>query len=187
MRTLRLSLAGTVILSLFGGLSMAVVAQPESGVASGPAHEWVTLISSVCSDPDQPFNGGEGDGFSWLRDWTYRCQEHLSDPRVSGVKTGTFNRDCLGPEELTCVYWGTEELVGPDGIWSGRHQGTVDPSDVQASYKVMTGSGKYEGLTFIWHGTGTLARADGFGLIYEGAAPPPVGGMPGPQLEPPTQ
>ena len=171
MRTLRLWLAGVVILVLLGGLGGAVMAQSsEPEVAAGSAHEWVTPVSRTCSDPDQSVNTGSGGGFVWFRDWTYRCQENLSDPRVTGALTGHYNDDCWG--DGYCIYWGTEELVGPDGTWTGAYHGTTQPGNVQTSYKVMTGSGDYEGLTFIWHGTGTQGSVDGHGLIYEGATPP---------------
>jgi len=171
MRTLRLSLAGSLILGLLavpGGSMLAQSSDPE--VASGPGHAWITPVSRTCSEPDQPVVAGDGDGFAWFRDWTYRCRENLSDPRVTGDLTGSYNDDCWA--DGYCVYWGTEELVGPDGTWTGAYHGTVEPGDTQTSYKVMTGSGDYEGLTFIWHGTGMRGSGDGHGFIYEGAPPP---------------
>ena len=58
-----------------------------------------------------------------------------------------YNDDCY-PAYAPRVYWGPEELVGPDGMWSGWFNGTVDPDRGATgygatSYVVMVGSGGY--------------------------------------------
>jgi len=59
MRTLRLSLVGTVMLALLGGLVGTVVAQSEDGRTA----DWVTFTDQDCSvgdhDPATTVNGVE--------------------------------------------------------------------------------------------------------------------------------
>ena len=175
MRTVRLSLVGTVILSLVGGLGSVVMAQSEPEVATGPEHAWVTLVSEDCDFAGQD-SSGEGDGFTWYHGGTYTCDLVFSDPRVSGTLTGVYSDNCFGAAGLPCVFWDSEEITGPEGTWTGGVWGTVQAGEPQAtSLKVFTGSGAYEGLTFLLHGVGVLGEQDFYGLIYEGNLPP----MPG--------
>ena len=109
MRTMRLSLIGTVILSLIGGLNGAVMAQSEPEVATGPEHAWVTLVSEDCDFAGQD-SSGEGDGFTWYHGGTYTCDLVFSDPRVSGTLTGVYSDNCFGAAGLPCVFWDSEEI-----------------------------------------------------------------------------
>ena len=167
MRTLRLSLVGPVILVLLAGLGSVVVAQDDEGGAV-----WVTLMDEQCSAPDDAvFTSGDEDGKAWLRDYPLDCTVTWSDPRISGTRTTVYNDDCLG--DAPCVYWGTHELAGPDGTWSGSSNGTTDPDGNATGYTVLIGSGGYDGLTFLAHAMGPFGEPpSGFGIIYEGDAPP---------------
>jgi hypothetical protein len=172
MRTMRLSLAGTVILALLGGLSVAVVAQ-DPVVATGPEHAWVDFVSEDCADlPGAPvLSRGNGDGTTWIRGAWGTCEMAFSDPRVSGTMTGDYNDDCFGGY-WPCVVWGTEEISGPDGTWSGWYHGISPADGQQTTYHVMTGSGGYGGLTFVWDWTRSPEGPSGSGFIYEGTPPP---------------
>ena len=149
MRALRLSLVGTVMVMLLGGTFVTVVAQ-EPTVATGPESTWVTFVSEECGELPGVHVGtdGLGDGFHWVRGYWGTCEMTFSDPRVNGTMTGDYNDDCVG---LRCVIWGTGKIAGPDGTWSGWYHGMAGANEREwTSYHVMTGSGGYEGLTFIW-------------------------------------
>jgi hypothetical protein len=169
MQALRLSLVGMVTLALVAGVSGVVMAQDVSEVASGPTYTWVTAIESACSA-----EGGTSDtqgGVERHRELLITCADTWSDPRVSGTKTVVYNDDCFG--EAPCLYWGTQEIAGPDGTWTGWFNGTLDPERGATGYIVMTGTGAYEGLTFVSHAMGPFNEPGvAYGLIYEGAPPP---------------
>ena len=180
MRTLGLSLAGTVALGLLCGSAGGVVAQ-DPVVATGPESSWVTLESwpdeCLWGSPAEGYTDGQGDGFEWARGYRTDCEVAFSDPRVSGTLTQLGNDDWYqtGKARGSLITWGQEELTGPDGTWSGWFQQIGDPEmEDDASFHVMTGNGAYEGLTFIWERSfdSTSIRHLGKGLIYEGGPPP---------------
>ena len=147
------------------------VARPAEEVLTGP---WDANRKSVTSDTcGAPLMGllGTGDGFTWLRDHEYTCKTTFSDERLSGMRTRVHNQDCTADGH--CVYWGTEVIVGPEGMWSGWFWGTLD-GDALTELRVLAGDrfGGYDFATFIWHGSGTLAEPTGFGYLYEGDPPP---------------
>jgi hypothetical protein len=170
MRTLRMSLAGTVILALLGGLSVAAVARSGGpDVMTGQSAAWVTFTDQSCSvegvTPEQ-------DGvIQRTRGVKATCDVTFDDPRASGTATISGNYDCHA--EAGCTTWGTQEIVGPDGSWSGPFTGIIDPSFTERAVAVMTGTAGYEGLTFIVHGVAPLGEAPTVvGIIYEGGPPP---------------
>lgn len=169
MGVLRLSLAGTVILVLLGGLSGVVAAQAGSDVVLGPTYAWVTSVSSECT-PGSGTNTSVA-GIDRHRDLLITCADTWSDARVSGTKSVVYNDDCFGT--APCLYWGTQEIVGPEGTWIGWFNGTLDPDRGATAYLVMIGTGAYEGLTFVSHAMGPFNEPGvAYGLIYEGAPPP---------------
>ena len=177
MRTLRLGLAGAVTLGLLLGSTGAAVSQ-ESQVVTGPENTWVTLEGEECDGGARPpgLTGGEGDGFDWSQGGRGYCEMTFSDPRVSGTLTETVNEVWYG-KYGPIILWGSEMLEGPEGTWTGWYQGIGDPDlEEQPTYHVMTGSGGYEGLTFIWERTWEEPPVggawNGAGLIYEGNPPP---------------
>ena len=99
MRTLRLSLTGTVIVVLLGGLSSAVLAQEEPTAPEVP----VSVTGTVTEEANQHFpsprsEGGIAyvDGAWWTMTW------EANDPRLSGE--GTWSANWHGAE------------TGPGGI-----------------------------------------------------------------------
>jgi hypothetical protein len=159
----------TITVALLAGSAGTVAGQSDATDAT-PA-VWVTAIEadSACSA-----EGGTSDsegGVERHRDLLITCADTWSDPRVSGTKTVTYNDDCYGT--APCLYWGTQEIVGPDGTWTGWVNGTLDPERGATGYVVMTGTGAYEGLTFVSHAMGPFGEpGTAYGLIYEG--PPPA-------------
>ena len=151
MRTLRLSLMGTVILSLLGGVGGAVTAQD----AESPGNlDWTQSRrfdgSSTCKQVWSRTNSEEG--IAEQRGVTSECSDEMSDPRVSGPMTITFDSDCY--PWLGCVQKGTFDLAGPDGDWvgtftaSGPHR---DEGVSQLGTRLGEGTGAYEGWVYIAH------------------------------------
>ncbi len=172
MRTLRQAVAGTVTLALLGGLAGAVAARSEDAdVIVGQSATWVTFTEQECSvDEVVPLQDG---AIQRIRGVVATCEVTFSDPRVSGTATVSSNYDCHA--EAGCVVWGTQELVGPDGSWTGSFTGTIDAAFTERGFTLLNGTAGYEGLTFIVQPAAQLGEApSAVGIIYEGGAPPPV-------------
>lgn len=171
MRTSRQTLVGMWTVALVGGLVGAVSAQEDASPGPvGPV--WTTLVAEQCilADDDAHTSGTWG-AISWVRDYALDCEVTYTDPRVSGSRTTLYHEDCLG--SFPCVYWATHELTGPDGTWTGWTTGTVDPDRATDGVSVLTGTGAYEGLTFVASAVGAYDEPPaGYGLIYEGDPPP---------------
>jgi hypothetical protein len=175
MRTLRLSLVGTVMLALLGGLGGAVVAQEEETWTA----DWLAAVDEdVFTDGDctmvvdaaRRVSGPGGLGYE-VTSLPFICEVTFSDPRLSGTQTTLWNERCF--VEGGCTNWGTMEIVGSDGTWSGWFTGTEDPQGVTNLYIVLAGSGAYDGLTNIRHASGDFWQPlTQSGVIYEGAPPP---------------
>jgi len=170
MRTLRLSLVGTLLLVLLDGLGGAVVAQSGGlDAMTGQSASWVTFIDQSCSVEEAT---PEQDGvIQRMRAVRTTCEVTLDDPRVSGTATTLGNYDCHAT--TGCTTWGTQELVGPDGSWSGSFIGTIDLVFTERATSVWTGTAGYEGLTFIANAIAPLGETPTVvGIIYEGGPPP---------------
>ena len=146
MRTLRLSLVGTITAMLLGGLASAVVAQDsmEMPVYVTGEESCRLLHDPVCE---------ESDGVEHCRDAVLECYNSMSDPRVTGTFENTFNEDCL-TDERGCLYWGTHVLDTPDSGWDCTWSGLEDPYPDSGNdgllHGVCPGTGAYEGLTYVW-------------------------------------
>ncbi len=112
----------------------------------------------------------------------------MSDPRVSGPESLTFNDDCFGTTggRWACVIWGTASITGPEGSWACSYTGSTDPTGRNdgAILRVCAGTGGYSGLTFMAQQavsfSGTADFGDGTsiqGVVYEGS-PPAWGSLP---------
>lgn len=117
-------------------------------------------------------------GVVWGQVPEFTCTTQMSDPRVSGSAKGSLDDACFPASG--CLYWGTFEIAGPGGTWTGSWSGTDDKDLGKASYLMtLQGTGAYQGWTFIVHwldpGDGSAATASG--LIYQGP-PPPWGPLP---------
>jgi hypothetical protein len=187
MRKLWAAGAAIVMCLALGGMPVAAQVSP------GPAYEQplplVTVgTSGPCTTIDRGTRG-TSDGLVRLatgaRDQTFECEMAISDPRVSGTATGTFNDDCFagGPRGFECVFWGTQTIEGPDGSWDCTYSGTGDPMGGNDGLilHVCAGTGGYDGLTFMAQevvsfedpadlGDGTSIH----GVLYEGPPPPPL-------------
>ena len=169
MRTLRPSLAGTVTMVLLGwsGGVMAQEADAPAVWVTGPETQAPCEVGDVETVIDDgPITGHRG--------LSITCTDDLGDPRLSGPSVKLYNDDCY--EGAGCVYWGTQELTGPDGSWTGTFTGTTDPEGSGGSYQVLVGTGGYEGLTYVGLAVGQFGQPPRvFGRVYEGDPPPAPG------------
>lgn len=91
---------------------------------------------------------------------------------MSGPEHGEYWSACY--QASGCIYWGTAEIDGPDGTWTGPWSGMDDAVLGLASFHVdFEGTGAYEGWSFLahWQDSGS-GEAEFSGLIYEGHRPP---------------
>ena len=167
MRTLRLSLAGTVTLALLGGLSGAVVAQMD---ADGDAVYTTFVTMEPASFDSGSVNCGESR--CSLRDGVAVHTTEWSDPRVSGTWTIAFNAD-QDPATGQGLQWGTARIENDGGTWEGPFTGMeYEPYVMNAGW--MTGDDDYAGYTFYWEGDGEELGdvRTWHGVIYAGDPPP---------------
>jgi hypothetical protein len=189
MRTLRLSLVGTVILMLLGGTFVTVVAQSDE--EAGLVTPVTGTRLSVTTDTSQEEWSVEGTvGHARI----FKAHEVVewSDPRLPADKYGVMNFDMynIGEMRETPVA-GTTLLQDEGGYWTGTFTGFYDQDGLGHGMDILTGHGAYEGLFATLHGSSPddpESSADQMaweGLIYEGEMPP----MPEPMepLEPPTE
>lgn len=103
----------------------------------------------------------------------------MSDPRVSG-RVRLTNAFLTG-DGLTGVNWGQYTLANDDGSWEGEWIGIYDsPGDApcgsgQENAMIWaSGTGEYEGWTYVANYTGDLGTLDVKGLLYQDEIPPTV-------------
>ena len=147
MRTLRLSLTGTVIVLLLGCLP-ALAQESEDGAVM------VTGAQS-CDD----------DG----------CTFTASDPRVAGTGTWSLPVPPVSTADGTPVYmWDEITIEGPDGTWSGHHYVVADEMGTAHVFMVLSGTGAYEGWQYVATATDTPPHGthDLVGVLFEGPVPP---------------
>jgi hypothetical protein len=191
MRTLRLSLVETVSLGLLVGLGGGAAAQEtdvDPTVWLTPTKEDVFSVLGVRLDENEPgckraedaaTRTSMPDGGYEVLGLPFICEVTYSDPRLSGTQTTLWSERCFSAGG--CINWGTQEIVGPDGTWSGWFTGSEDPDGNTNLYIVLTGAGDYAGLTSIRHATGRFWKPlDQVGLIYQGDPPPILAPEPSP-------
>ena len=165
MRTLRLSLAGTAILALLGGVGGAVLAQDDGSAPPEP----VVVTGTFASEEFQSSVGWteEGGIYRWEGPWWILTWE-ASDPRLIGQGTKISN---LSGSESTEIGIGASTYVldGPDGRWVGSGYTYGAPTG-GVDLLVLHGEGAYDGLTSVlsidWSDVATFE-----GVIFPGEAP----------------
>jgi hypothetical protein len=114
----------------------------------------------------------------------------MSDPRVSGTSVNDFNFACLYRAMDTCVFWGTDSLSGPDGMWVGSWSGVSDTDRVARVEWTYQGTAAYAGWTYVgytdWHFDDPDYDSLTYGVVYEGP-PPPWGPLPLPAASPASE
>ena len=173
MRTLRLSLWGTIVLALVASLSVAVAAQEDE--QEPPTATYVTGVA--VSTPEGDTYTQEGDTYVGEMDW--------SDPRLPSRMLARFNAEAVpgidpdgsgGAVRMALAV----RLEGPEGSWSGTGHvlaWMLAPESGEASLDtrsevqmlVLDGEGEYEGLSAPLTGTGDGVVPAYEGFIFENA------------------
>ena len=168
MRTLRLSLVGTVILVLLASLSVMAIVQSESDEAVAVTHVTGTVVDAVWDDSQMEFTseGGANIGRGMRLTETYEW----SDPRLPAVKTSILNFNSYPGGETGRGIMGatTIRLDGPDGAWVGGATTMQFVDGRGVGWDTYVGEGAYEGLVAVLQCTST----DCEGQIFEGELPP---------------
>ncbi|HYO18132.1 MAG TPA: hypothetical protein VES02_05640 [Dermatophilaceae bacterium] len=148
MRTLRLSLVGTIILALLGGLTATVIARTDGSIKVTGS----MMSSGSTGSPEFSEDGtlgedwvGHGRGMDWL------AQVEWSDPRLPSEVQSVVNFEAYGSESDgdvgVVVANNTWLLEGQDGSWSGSWTGWCDAEgDHCRAMVTLTGHGAYEGF-----------------------------------------
>jgi hypothetical protein len=168
----RSTLVGAIVLGLLAGLPAMTVAQSEEPAGQ---LDWTasTTFSGTSSCTVVGFGERTEEEIIRQRGFTSECTEEMSDPRVSGVSTTTWDQDCY--PSIACVSWGTFELAGPDGTWVGTFTGTGAHGEQSASLGmgIGRGTGAYEGWVYIVHTSSPdpYLQTNVEGVIYLGDPP----------------
>ena len=152
MRTLRLSLMGTVTLALLGGLSGAALAQDEVGTDLFTPVTGQRLTASIDDSADESWEAG---GVLYISGLVGRETYEWSDPRLpaDAVQNLSMGRFTTGADYPGVALSGSLALEGLDGYWTGQWRGYYDEGSVGHISVVLTGQGAYEDLSAILGGT----------------------------------
>lgn len=147
---------------------------PAGPLTYGP----VTVVTGTATCPGMSWDfTTDPDGTQHVRDDYHadRCTVETGDPRVSGVRSSTWNIDLWGDAnagEWALVQWGTQRLENAGGAWEGRATGigSSDRGDVIVNW--YKGTGGYAGLSYfeLWTGDGPWTIE---GQIFPGNPPTP--------------
>jgi hypothetical protein len=165
-----LSLAGTVILALLGGLGSVVAAQTEEE----PAPAAMLTGGTLSRDLDvTEMEVTEGDGVEHYRGFRFVERHEWSDPRLPIESLSIQNGDIY---EAGVAFSAAVLLEGPDGYWTGTNTYFCDNGDICHGMTHLTGHEAYEGLSALI-ASASVPGAEGQeweseGLIFEGEMPP---------------
>ena len=150
------------------GVAVAQTTDIEGHVPEGRRRGSPSSTSRARSQETVPT---DDDAVQRLRGAQAVCDVRFDNPRVSGTARTDIDYDCQA--EAGCVTWGQQEIVGPDGGWSGSFEGLIDPAFTERTVAVLSGTGSYAGMTFVVMAVAPLDEAPSVvGLVYEGGAPP---------------
>jgi hypothetical protein len=153
------------------------IVRPEAG---GPvAADAVAVVTGTADCPGLDFDfTADPDGIWHVRDDYHadRCTLTTDDPRVTGVRSSTWNFDLWGNPNYGTgagVQWGTPRLENDGGAWEGRATGVVSlPGRGDIIVNWYKGTGGYAGLAYfeLWTGMGPWEIQ---GQIFPGDPPTP--------------
>ena len=188
MRTLRLSLVGSVILVLLGGLGSVVAAQGDDVAAT---HVIGTVTGEkVMTQPT--YTVGEAYAHNTAYGAVYEEDIDWSDPRLPSLMRHTENWDYYYAGDVgvfsdvgAMPVFSNVRLEGPDGAWTGMEYGLVEElvegaaGYPQTRLMFLSGEGAYEGLSAVLERKYEKAAPKPFidlptfeGYILEGGLPP---------------
>ena len=104
-----------------------------------------------------------------------RCTLTTDDPRVTGLRSSTWNFDLWGNPSSgrwALVQWGTQRLENDGGAWEGRATGVGSSRRGDIIVNWYKGTGGYDGLAYfeLWTGSGPWKIQ---GQIFPGDPPMP--------------
>jgi hypothetical protein len=165
MRTLRLSLVGTVIAVVVGGaVAVGQSPSPFDSMRAGAVHidfRVVEFFQEGTREPDEV-------GTVQERGTGVTLAFESSDPRLSGDVTYLANLDYF--KDGTSVHTETYEIVNDGGGWFGTSLGMEVPGQVYGDYVLLRGEGGYAGLSALLFVDGLRNTIDG--VIFLGEMPP---------------
>ena len=162
-------LAGATVLALIAGLLWSGLLTPPQDRSPGVEAEQVEFIVVTGTSTISAGPSPAGD-------------DAMSDPRVSG-HANLINNYLIGDEDNTGTQWGAYRLANDDGSWEGEWIGFYEPPGDEDEYGTpgtqnamawASGTGEYEGWTYVANYTGHLLGLDVKGLLYQGDIPPTV-------------
>jgi hypothetical protein len=176
MRTLRLGLAGTVILVLVGGLSGVVSAQSEEADSMAPATATIEITSWREVSPgtmryDVP-------GVVHIEGVQHEHVWDSTDPRLSGTVTYRGNWAAF-PDVPMQVESATYEVVNEGGRWFGPATAQAGPSLGNTDTILLRGEGGYAGLMAYVLINGSTEPPKINAAIFPGEMPPVPGTVSG--------
>ncbi|MEA2025802.1 MAG: hypothetical protein U9O18_03845 [Chloroflexota bacterium] len=155
-------MAGAAVLALTSGflLSGVLTFEPDEQLPAAAPERGDFII--VTGSAQLSSGGGAPTGSSTM-----------SDPRVSG-DLELINRYLTGVG-LTGVQWGLYTLTNDGGSWEGEWIGFYEsPSGKENAMVWASGTGDYEGWSYVANYTENLRGLDVRGLVYQGPIPPTV-------------
>jgi hypothetical protein len=174
MRSLRLVVAGTVMLALLAAMGVSSVASDDA--APDPA--------VVVEGTDSCYRSVTGDdtiepgGILRSHGYGYECTVDTNDARFGGVFMTMLNEDCYLTTDgsVECILYGTNTTAAAGGGWDCTWAGSGDPSGANYVVAVQTcaGTGDNAGLAYVGHRTFPTDAIDDTshrGVIYEGEPP----------------
>ena len=183
MHTMRVALAGTVLLALLGGLSLATVAQNGE-----PAP--ITFVTGTVTELNQYGSSEEHNGdlsVADIRGYEVMTQSvplgqvvEWSDPRLPadlwlmlGFTSISQGEDQPEPVGAMNIAW-QSLLEDEQGRWRGTGRSLLDAEEKSSLY-VLTGEGAYDGLSALLRGVapddeemGLLHAHAPWDMAYEG-------------------
>ena len=147
--------------------------------ADGPvADDAVAVVTGTARCPGLDFTfTTDPDGTKHVRDDYHAkgCTLTTDDPRVTGVRSSTWNMDVWGNVNAGrwgLVQWGTPRLENEGGAWEGRATGVASSSHGDIIVNWYKGTGDHAGLGYfeLWTGSGPWKIQ---GQIFPGDPPMP--------------
>ena len=172
MRTLRLSLAGLLILAMLGGSGAAAAAQEDPAALEAPhpvtGQSWEDTFTRGTPGFDAERGVMEHYGYR------YSDRVEMDDPRLSGTMWHVWNSDVISSGKVAA---GTVELVSDGGSWVGTAREYSKAHIDHTLYHVLielTGTGDHAGYSALpyWRGDPEIAPWDIDGFVFPGVLPP---------------
>ena len=174
MRTLRLSLIGTVIVALLASVSGVSIAQDDAAAEYAAVTGTMIVLREgagpeVATSPDVPQESGTG--------WVFEVHLYSSDPRLSGDAVVGHNYYAFVPGPTGGRVWSVAgRLANDGGSWLLEGQGFAQPGEDWSSgnhYALrLTGEGGYEDFSAMLL---TLPTGEGQwdlkGVLFPGSMP----------------